>query len=915
MSIENEIVRFIAQVDLDPQDQAKFTAGLKEAEAECEALRATISKASQALAQMRARGEENSEEYMRQAEILKESHKQLKEQIKVTNKYSSALSTNQMSIKQLKDHAKQLRGALNSMHKDANPELWEKYNKELIETEKRLDDLKIGVAGIKEPLLSLEKMKGTMKTPAFWLTAATTAATALFAGFKKMTEQTQVWGDKWAMVQAKFNAGWNQLIANIAQGDNVIKGSIRSAIEAAEKAQKLRDELFERQNALNIMEAEYQGKINTQQATVQDSSKSSEERMAALNEVMRLETELSEKKKEIAAQEQEAALAVLSARMKISKEEVKLIVDKYEENRDLILQAQEYNGIQQEIAKNSSTMLYLGGHGADTSAIQQEINLLHETAEGYDDVIKYYGHLIAQYDLGNDEMVKAYVDATVQMQQADNDLSAANAAQARRRGSLNKQIEQEQKKAREDAYKARTDAIDKQYKETVNALKQQLLRREITEAEFQAKSITAETVMLEQKKAVNIAFGKDIIDIESRLIDQRLKIQQDMQKKLEADDKAFREAMKKNAEDMQKEVDRVIAEETAALEAELENDPTTIPLVVQLFNDNIKETKRSKSARIEETDSNFAADMQKLQQTYDLKLISEEEFLARKKALNEQYATDIMAIETETARNTLGVINEIINQVAQMTASAKESELAKLDAQMEKELALAGDNAEEREAIEAEYEAKKLDLQKKYADVDMGIQIAQALAAGALAAIQAWNAAGGNPILAGVITALIAATTAAQVATIVQQRNAIKNSSPTSSAGGASAGGSSIAGFSEGGYTGDGGRLEVAGVVHRGEYVVPQPELRDPAVAAMVADIEGRRRRRTSSRQLPGFADGGYTGDSSESYNDTILHDIYDLLAYIAGQPIPAYISLNALEAASDIRTRFRNRTSLRRKP
>ena len=914
MSIENEVVRFIAQVDLDPQDQAKFTASLKEAEAECETLRQSINKTTQELARMRARGEENSEAYQRLAENLSATHEQLKKQIKTANKYASALSVNQMSVNQLKNHAKQLRAALNSMHKDANPELWEKYNKELIETEKRLSDLKTGVAGIKEPLLSLEKMKGTLKTPAFWLTAATTAATALFAGFKKMTEQTQVWGDKWAMAQAKFNAGWNQLIANIAQGDNVIKGSIRSAIEAAEKAQKLRDELFERQNALSIMEAEYQGKINTQQATVQDSSKSSEERMAALNEVMRLETELSEKKKEIAAQEQEAALAVLSARMKISKEEVKLIVDKYEENRDLILQAQEYNGIQQEIAKNSSTMLYLAGHGSDTSAIQQEINLLHETAEGYDDVIKYYGHLIAQYDLGNDEMVKAYVDATVQMQQADNDLSAANAAQARRRGSLNKQIEQEQKKAREDAYKARTDAIDKQYKETVNALKQQLLRREITEAEFQAKSITAETVMLEQKKAVNIAFGKDIIDIESRLIDQRLKIQQDMQKKLEADDKAFREAMKRNAEEMEKELDRLIADETAALEAELENDPITVPLVVQLFNDNLKETKRSKSARIEETDSYFAADMQKLQQTYDLKLISEEEFLARKKALNEQYAADIMAIETETARNTLGVINEIINQVAQMTASAKESELAKLDAQMEKELTLAGDNADEKERIEAEYEAKKLDLQKKYADVDMGIQIAQALSAGALAAVQAWNAAAGNPVLAGVITALIAATTAAQVATIVQQRNTIKNATPGSAGGGAS-GGTAPIGFSDGGYTGDGGRLEVAGVVHRGEYVVPQPVLRDPAVAAMVADIEGRRRRRIPSRSLPGFADGGYTSGASGTPDGSVLVDIRDLLVDIRNTPIPAYISLNTIDAANDIRSRFRARTSLKRKP
>lgn len=42
MAIENEIVRFIAEMELDPQDQAKFTEGLKDSEKRCEALRDSI---------------------------------------------------------------------------------------------------------------------------------------------------------------------------------------------------------------------------------------------------------------------------------------------------------------------------------------------------------------------------------------------------------------------------------------------------------------------------------------------------------------------------------------------------------------------------------------------------------------------------------------------------------------------------------------------------------------------------------------------------------------------------------------------------------------------------------------------------------------------------------------------------------
>lgn len=42
MAIENKIVRFIAEMELDPQDQAKFVEGLRKAEDQCESLRKVI---------------------------------------------------------------------------------------------------------------------------------------------------------------------------------------------------------------------------------------------------------------------------------------------------------------------------------------------------------------------------------------------------------------------------------------------------------------------------------------------------------------------------------------------------------------------------------------------------------------------------------------------------------------------------------------------------------------------------------------------------------------------------------------------------------------------------------------------------------------------------------------------------------
>lgn len=123
MAIENEIVRFIAEMELDPQDQAKFVEGLRQAESQCESLRKAISDTGNEMAKMKAEGKENTAEYERLSKQLKNYNSALKTTTKETDSYTAALSTNQMSIKQLNQQSKTLRSALNSMHKEANPQL------------------------------------------------------------------------------------------------------------------------------------------------------------------------------------------------------------------------------------------------------------------------------------------------------------------------------------------------------------------------------------------------------------------------------------------------------------------------------------------------------------------------------------------------------------------------------------------------------------------------------------------------------------------------------------------------------------------------------------------------------------------------------------------------------------------------
>lgn len=912
MAIEHEIVKFVAEMELDPETTAKFTSGLKDANEKCAELRKTIASTQKKLMEMKSAGKENSEEYKALEKELAQLNTQYKNASAHANKFASALGVNQMSMNQLKAYTKKLRKEMDALHKDTDPELWGKYNARLKEAEERMKELK---GGMKDTGGILDFLRTKWSGIAAVAGVVVKVAGAVYDAFGKMSQETQAWGDRWELVHRKMSAGWKQLIANIGQGRDVIKASIKDAMEAAERAQILRDELFERDNSFRIIESQAQAYINSQQAIAQDSSKTAKERMAALENIMSKEQELAVMKESIALQNKAAALDELETRTGLAPKELEMIIDQYEANRDIIKQAQEHNDLIKERAEAEKALRRLSfvSSEGDVSGVmestRQQIADLNQQIAAAPQVIQQYGSFLRQYDLANDEFVKQYVDATLQVQQANTDLTAAEAAQARRRGSLNNQIANEQKQAREDAYKKQIEQADNAYKEQLLSLKEQLLSREITESEYQAKSITAETVMLQKKRAINIAYGKDVVDIDTQLADQRIKIQEKVEKML--DNTSFVKEMRKQ---IQADIDTIEAEiesEMAALANEIENDPDLQPRVTVLL-EKAQSGNLSTKERLEDADSGYNTEMAELQEMYDWKLISEEEFLARKKDLNTRYASEIFAIQTENAQATLDTMSQIIGAVSEMTAAAEEAEVAKLDAQMQKELSLAGDNADKRAEIEAEYEAKKLDVQKKYADINMGISIAQALAAGAVAVMQALAQLG--PIAGGVMAGVIAATTAAQVAIIIAQRNAVKNASAEGAGAQPTSGGQNVAGFSEGGYTGPGGRLEVAGVVHRGEYVVPQPEMRDPEVAAMVANIEHRRRRRTSSHSLPGFAEGGYTGEMPEYTGDSpVLEEILALLYSISDTPIPAYVVLSDMEGKTDLRNRFRRRTSLRR--
>lgn len=444
-----------------------------------------------------------------------------------------------------------------------------------------------------------------------------------------------------------------------------------------------------------------------------------------------------------------------------------------------------------------------------------------------------------------------------------------------------------------------------------NALKQQLAEKEITEAEYSAKSSALELHLLESKKALNIQFGKDISEIDGQILDTRLKAQDVFNKALSDKlDKTLQEQIRKTDE----AVDKMMAELDASAISDADAAAGAMGDDLLRLGQKAGSDPVSKEGKLAASDALFETEMADLDRMNEMKLISEEEYQARKSKIVQEHFKRNFEIESEGWKQGFEIASQALDAASGVVSQMRDAEMAGLDAQMAAELAAAGDNADKRAAIESEYEGKKLELQKKYANADMAINIGKAIAAGALAIMQGFAQLG--PIGGAVSAVIVAATTAAQIATIVAQRNAIMAASPNSS-GGSSSGLSAppkqrvVTGYSEGGYTGDGGRLDVAGVVHRGEYVVPQPEMRDPAVAAMVASIESRRRRRTSANALPGFAEGGYTGRTIGNSED-LLTKILHALEKKQSEPIQTYVSLTDLNAKQQLRNRFKKATSLR---
>lgn len=764
---------------------------------------------------------------------------------------------------------------------------------EFVAASKKLKEVRTRMKEIEGAAGQTQKMFGGFFKKIGWAGLLTGALAAFKKFASDMIAETQLIGDKWKIEVAGWKSAYGTFIADLSSGKgwNEMVQRMKDAYANGKKVAAMLDEIFERNNSAILQESELNLEAEKQKKIYMDATKSAKERIAAAEEYDRIQKQIAENRKVVAQEEMEAYKLQLQTRTELSDQELDLFIRDYNNNKDLIDQAKEYAAKVQEyetkIANTRKAQMYdrdsysLQTHANIIQSYQDELDEFKRTA---DESVVYWSEIVAKYNLGNDEMVKNYVQARQKVVDADTNYERATQRSNRQAANIRKQLSQDTQKAVNDAYKKDIDASNARYQELQNQAKQAYLDGEISYEKYQQRLEDLNRKSLEERMAIAEKHKQSTLEFQTQIMDLAVKDKQKLEKLMDDLQKDAQKAMEDAMADLDKQLEEILAEMDKELEDELQQ--------WQELCERAEEIRRENSP-IYAIKEEMAEELSALEELHKNQLLSEKDYQNARIKIIAKYASKAGDI-----------YGEYLDKASDLANALQEADSARLDAQMQAELTAAGDNAEKRQQIEEEYEQKQLDLKKKYADVDMAINIAKTVANGAVAAVKAVADLG--PIAGGIMAAIIAATTVAEVAAIVAQRNAIKNASVASSGSSTTkVGQRTVAEFSEGGYTERSANdYQEVGVVHANEWVAPAAMVR--ANPVMFASLEQMRQSGQYRSGVAGFADGGQAGGDTPASVGTVdnelLQRVYDIMAKLeASLPLKAYTVLSDLNAKQEL--------------
>lgn len=272
-----------------------------------------------------------------------------------------------------------------------------------------------------------------------------------------------------------------------------------------------------------------------------------------------------------------------------------------------------------------------------------------------------------------------------------------------------------------------------------------------------------------------------------------------------------------------------------------------------------------------------------LEAFHDAGIISEMEYQDRLTGITKQKEEE----RTQVRKAALDTFNQLANSMSQLMSAMQESEISKIERRYDAEIKNAQKAGQDTTALEEQKEEAILGVKRKYADKQFALQVLQVTASTAVAAMEAYKAMAGIPVVGPTLGAAAAAAAVisgmAQIAIAKQQRD--------------EAAGLYSGGYSDDyvqGYTAKGDSRDVAGVipVHKNEFVTNHQGVANPHVKQFLDVFDVAQRNGTIGminttqilqqiRFRGGRYTGGYTDDSvaqqsgggsgSASYDISIL--------------------------------------------
>lgn len=358
-----------------------------------------------------------------------------------------------------------------------------------------------------------------------------------------------------------------------------------------------------------------------------------------------------------------------------------------------------------------------------------------------------------------------------------------------------------------------------------------------------------EMAFLQWKKDQAVKGSLEEMQLEWELQDRNMRHQEEMQRDIEDRLLKIRTGYLHEANDMQRDVElkalkdlydkKLLQEEEyqrakLAIEAKYATNPAQVNK--DKFTENVNNglsVAREKAGDANASNpwtgdlTNYLNTNTMLKQLYEQDKLTHAEYLAAKA----QNLSEFIEQTTQKYQAMYQAVSSVLGGISNYAKACSDYEVAVVEKNYDKQIDAAGKNERKRKKLEEKKQKEIAAIKSKANKRAMKIEIAQALASTAMAAINAYSSAAQVPLIGYILGPIAAAAAVAagmlQIATIKKQHQTEEM------------------GYYGGGFTGGKQYRKEAGIVHEGEFVANHQAVNNPNVLPFLNFLDQAQRNNT----------------------------------------------------------------------